>query len=122
MAQSTDSKFLHDWVIRNLTNKYEKMFTEINVNPGDEKNFEFNGKYPDAVFINYGQVMQIVEVETEDNVNKERVGYWKEMSELGAQLVILVPKETAKRMRDICFDSGLAAKVKIGTYDVEIKL
>ena len=122
MAQSTDSKFLHDWVIRNLTNKYEKMFTEINVNPGDEENFEFNGKYPDAVFVNYGQVMQIVEVETEDDVNKERVEYWKEMSELGAQLVILVPKESAKKMRDICFDSGLAAKVKIGTYDVEIKL
>ena len=122
MAQSTDSKFLHDWVIRNLTNKYEKMFTEINVNPGNEENFEFNGKYPDAVFVNYGQVMQIVEVETEDDVNKERVEYWKEMSELGAQLVILVPKESAKKMRDICFDSGLAAKVKIGTYDVEIKL
>ena len=74
------------------------------------------------MFVNYGQVMQIVEVETEDDVNKERVEYWKEMSELGAQLVILVPKESAKKMRDICFDSGLAAKVKIGTYDVEIKL
>ena len=122
MAQSTDNKFLHDWVIRNLTDKYKKLFTEINVNPGEEKNFEFNGKYPDAVFINYGQVMQIVEVETEDNINEERVGYWKEMSELGAQLVILVPKESAKRMRDICFDSGLVAKVKIGTYDVEIKM
>lgn len=121
MAQSTDDKFLHDWVIRNLTNKYSKLYTEINVNPGDEKNFEFNGKYPDAVFVNYGQVMQIVEVETGETVNEARIDYWKEMSDLGAQLVVLVPKQSQSIMRDLCWNSGLSAKVKIGTYDVEIK-
>lgn len=122
MADSTDNNFLHDWVIRTMAEKYEKLFTEININLGEEKNFEFNGKYPDAVFINYGQVMQIVEVETEDQVNEDRVDYWKEMSELGAQLVILVPKNSAKEMRDISFNSGLAAKVKIGTFDVDITI
>ena len=122
MAQLTDEQILHDWVIRNLTQKYSKMFTEINVNPGDEKNHEFNGKYPDAVFVNYGQVMQIVEVETPETINEKRIEYWKEMSSLGAQLVILVPKETEKKMRDICFSSGLAAKVKIGSYDVDIRM
>ena len=98
------------------------MFTEININPGEEQNFEFGGKYPDAVFINYGQVMQIVEVETSDTVNSERTEYWKEMAGLGAQLVVLVPKESEKLMRDRSFDSGLAAKVKIGTYGVDIKI
>jgi hypothetical protein len=44
------------------------------------------------------------------------------MSDLGAQLVILVPKESEKKMRNISFDSGLAAKVKIGTFDVVIKI
>ncbi|MGI9554208.1 MAG: hypothetical protein ACR2NC_04715 [Thermodesulfobacteriota bacterium] len=122
MAQSTDNSYLHDWVIRSLTNKYAKMFTEINVNPGEEKNFEFNGKYPDAVFVNYGQVMQIVEVETSDTVNEERIEHWKEIADLGAQLVILVPKESEKIMRDISFNSGLAAKVKIGTFGVDIKI
>ena len=122
MAQLTDEQILHDWVIRNITSKYAKMFTEININPGEEQNFEFNGKFPDAVFVNYGQVMQIVEVETPETVNEERIEYWKEMSSLGAQLIILVPKETEKKMRDICFDSGLAAKVKIGSYGVDIKM
>ena len=122
MADSTDNQFLHDWVIRSIAVKYEKLFTEININPGEEKNFEFNGKYPDAVFINYGQVMQIVEVETDDQVNEDRIDYWKEMSDLGAQLIILVPKDSAKRMRDISFNSGLAAKVKIGTFEVDIKI
>ena len=44
------------------------------------------------------------------------------MSELGAQLLILVPKSAEKEMRNLSFDSGLAAKVKIGTFDVDIKI
>ena len=122
MADSTDSKFLHDWVIRSISEKYSRLYTEIKINPGEEQNFEFKGTYPDAVFINYEQVIQIVEVETAEDVNKDRVDHWKKMSELGAQLLILVPKSSEKEMRNISFDSGLAAKVKIGTFDVDIKI
>ena len=122
MADSMDSQFLHDWVIRTIAGKYSRIYTDIQINPGDEQNFEFNGTYPDVVFINYEQVTQIVEVETADDVNNDRIDHWKSMSDLGAQLVILVPKESEKEMRNISFDSGLAAKVKIGTYDVDIKI
>ena len=120
MARSTDDKFLHDWVVRSLIKKYSRLYTEININSGDERNFELNGKYPDAVFMNYGQIMQIVEVETTETISEDRVDYWKCMSELGAQLVVLVPKESQGVMRDICWNSGLSAKVKIGTFDVNI--
>ena len=122
MADSTDSRFLHDWVIRSISDKYSRLYTEIKINPGDEQNYEFNGTYPDAVFINYEQVIQIVEVETAEDVNSGRVEHWKKMSDLGAQLLILVPKSSEKEMRNISFDSGLAAKVKIGTFDVDIKI
>ena len=122
MADSTDSSFLHDWVIRSISEKYSRLYTEIQINPGDEKNYEYNGTYPDAVFINYDQVIQIVEVETAEEVNKDRVEHWKNMSELGAQLLILVPKSSEKEIRNLSFDSGLAAKVKIGTFDVDIKI
>ncbi len=122
MADSTDSNFLHDWVIRSISEKYSRLYTKININPGEEQNFEFNGTYPDVVFINYEQVTQIVEVEMADNINEDRIEHWKKMSDLGAQLVILVPKESEKKMRNISFDSGLAAKVKIGTFDVDIKI
>ena len=121
MADSTDSNFLHDWVIRTISEKYSRLYTKININPGEEQNFEFNGTYPDVVFINYEQVIQIVEVEMADNINEDRIEHWKKMSDLDAQLVILVPKESEKKMRNISFDSGLAAKVKIGTFDVDIK-
>ncbi len=122
MADSTDSNFLHDWVIRTISEKYSRLYTEININPGEEQNFEFNGTYPDVVFINYEQVIQIVEVEMADNINEDRIEHWKKMSDLGAQLVIMVPKGSEKKMRNISFDSGLAAKVKIGTFDVDIKI
>lgn len=122
MADSTDNQFLHDWVIRTIAKKYSKLYTEININPGEEKIFEFNGSYPDAVFVNYGQVIQIVEVETVDTVNDDRLEHWKEFSELGAQLVVIVPKESEKKMRDLCWNSGLVAKVKIGSFDVDLKI
>jgi len=122
MADLTDSNFLHDWVVRTIAAKYSRIYTDIKINPGEEQNFEFNGTYPDVVFINYEQVTQILEIETSDNVNEERIEHWKKMSELGAQLVILVPKESEKKMRNLSFDSGLAAKVKIGTFDVDIKI
>ncbi len=122
MADSTDSNFLHDWVIRTISEKYSRLYTKININPGEEQNFEFNGTYPDVVFINYEQVTQIIEVEMADNINEDRIEHWKKMSDLGAQLVILVPKGSEKKMRNISFDSGLAAKVKIGTFDVDIKI
>ncbi len=122
MADSTDNNFLHDWVIRAIAEKYSKLYTEININPGEEKIFEFNGSYPDAVFVNYGQVIQIVEVETVDTVNDDRLEHWKEFSELGAQLVVIVPKESEKKMRDLCWNSGLIAKVKIGSFNVDLKI
>ena len=122
MADSTDRNFLHDWVIMTISEKYSRLYTKININPGEEQNFEFNGTYPDVVFINYEQVIQIVEVEMADNINEDRIEHWKKMSDLDAQLVILVPKGSEKKMRNISFDSGLAAKVKIGTFDVDIKI
>lgn len=122
MEASMDEKFLHDWVIRMLVKKYSRLYSEVNINPGDETNHEFNGFYPDVVFVNYGQVTQIVEVETEETITEERVSYWKEVSDQGAPLVVLVPKECQNQARDLCWKNGLAAKVKIGTFDVAINI
>ena len=120
MAVSTDEKFLHDWVVRMIEEKYSRLYSEVNINPGGEKSHEFNGFYPDVIFINYGQVVQIVEVETKNTVNEERVDYWKEVSDLGAQLVVLAPKDCQKELRDLCWNNGLSAKVKTGSFDVDI--
>ena len=122
MARSTDEQFLHDWVIRKVQEKYSKLYSEVNINPGGDKNYEYNGSYPDIVVVNYGQTVQIVEVETRETINNERAAKWKEMSELGVKLSLLVPKEMQKAARDICWKSGLVAKVNIGSFDVNLNI
>ena len=122
MEKSTDNQILHDWVIRSLVYKYSRVYSEVNINIGDEKNHEVNGYYPDAVFVNYGQIIQIVEVETKDTINEKRVEYWNDLMDTGYQLVILVPKDVQNEMRDLCWKNGLSAKLKIGTYDFSINI
>lgn len=122
MARSTDEQFLHDWVIRKVQEKYSKLYSEVHINPGDEKNYEHNGSYPDIVVINYGQTVQIVEVETTETINNERAAKWKNLSGLGVKLSLLVPKEMQSVARDICWKSGLVAKVNIGSFDVNLNI
>ena len=122
MARSTDEQFLHDWVIRKVHEKYSRMFSEVKINPGEEKNFAHKEMYPDAVIINYGQVVQIVEVETRETINADRVGKWKKLSGLGVKFSLLVPKELQGAARDICWKNGLAAKINIGSFDVMLNI
>lgn len=122
MARSKDEQFLHDWVIRKVKEKYSRIYKEVHTNPGEEKNFEFKGHYPDVIFVNYGQIVLIAEVETEETIGEEEVNEWKELSSLGVQLVLLVPKEVQNTARDICWKSGIAAKVKIGFFDVMLNI
>ncbi len=122
MARSTDEQFLHDWVIRKVHEKYSRLYSEVRVNPGEERNFEYKGKYPDIVLVNYGQVVQIVEVETRETINNDRVPKWKEFSELGVKFTLLAPKELQGHARDICWKNGLAAKVNLGSFEVLINI
>lgn len=122
MEVSSDEQFLHDWVIRQSREKFRRLYNEININPGDEKNAEFKGFYPDILLGSYGQVVQIIEVETRSTVDESRIDYWKKVSDLGVKLIILVPKELQNKLRDMCFKNGLAAKVNIGSFDVDIRI
>lgn len=122
MPRTTDEQFLHDWVIRNIKAHFGREYKDVHINPGDEKNYELNGLYPDAVFENYGQVVMVIEVETENTVNEQKAEQWKAMSELGAKLSVLVPADSQKAARDICWKNGLVAKINIGSYGVEFKL
>ncbi|MEQ9619414.1 MAG: hypothetical protein RIG61_09605 [Deltaproteobacteria bacterium] len=122
MARSTDEQFLHDWVIRKVHEKYSRLFSEVQVNPGEERNFAYKEMYPDAIIINYGQVVQIVEVETRETINADRVAKWKELSGLGVKFSLLVPREFQGDARDICWKNGLAAKVNIGNFEVMLNI
>lgn len=122
MEIPADERLLHDWVIRQVEAKYSGLHKEIRSNPGEEENFEFEGFFPDVILGSYGQVVQIVEVETESAINEERAAYWEKLSELSAQLVLLVPAELKTRAADLCWKAGLAGRVNIGTYEVSIRM
>lgn len=122
MGRSQDEQFLHDWVIRKIKDKYSMIYKEIHINPGREKNFKFKEYYPDVVFVNYGLPVLIAEVETHETINEEEVKEWKELSNLGVQLVLLVPKEMQNAARDICWKNGIAAKIKIVFFDVQLNI
>jgi hypothetical protein len=122
MGRSKDEQFLHDWVLRKIKEKYSRLYKEVHTNPGDEKNFELKGYYPDVVFVNYGQIVLIAEVETQETINEEEVKEWRELSNLGAQLVLLVPKEMQNVARDICWKNGIASKIKIGFFEVVLNI
>ena len=122
MARSTDEQFLHDWVIRKVHEKYSRQYSKVHINPGEEKNFEYNGSYPDIVFENYDQIVQIAEVETKETIDEQRLEKWKNLSELGVKLTLLVPQNMQNAARDICWKGGLVAKVNIGSFDVNLKI
>ena len=119
MARSDDEQFLHDWVIRKIKEKNGRSYTEVKINPGEEQNFELNGKYPDVVYVNHGQVVGIIEVDTKETVSEDSIGKWKALSELGAKLSLVVPKDQNKA-RDLVWKNGLVAKVDIKFFDVHL--
>lgn len=122
MARSKDEQFLHDWVIRKIYENYRRLYSEVNINPGDEKNYEVKGFYPDVVLVNHGQIVGIIEVETRETITETNTDKWKDMSGLSNKLTLLVPKELQNTARDIVWKNGLVAKVDIKFFDVQLNI
>ena len=116
--QTLSDELLNDLVIHLVHAKYSRIHKEVHINPGEEKNFEVQGLYPDIVFGGYGQVIQIIEVETEGNLNKERAARWEQFAKVGVPFTILVAKKDQRLLTDLLWKTGLMAKVKVATYDV----
>ncbi len=122
MARSKDEQFLHDWVIRKIKEKNRRIYSEVNINPADEQNFDINGKYPDVVLVNHGQVVNVIEVDTKETVSEDSIEKWKALSELGSKLTLIVPKEDQNKARDLVWKNGLVAKVDIKFFDVQLNI
>jgi hypothetical protein len=122
MARSKDEQFLHDWVIRKIKEKNSRIYSEVNINPAEEQNFELDGKYPDVVLVNHGQVVNVIEVDTKETVSEDSIEKWKALSELGSKLTLIVPKEDQNKARDLVWKNGLVAKVDIKFFDVQLNI
>ena len=121
MKIPSEQRFMHDLVIKQVEHNYSSLYKEIRTNPGGEHLCEFEGFFPDIILGSYGQVVQIIEVETEATIDEKRSEYWEQLSALSAQLVLLVPARSKAYVTDLCWKCGLAGKVNIGTFEISIR-
>ncbi|MBN2466919.1 MAG: hypothetical protein JXD19_02110, partial [Deltaproteobacteria bacterium] len=111
--RAVDEQLLHDLVVNEVQTKYSRIHKEVYVNSGEAKNREVKGTYPDIVFGGYGQITQIIEVETENTLTTERAAYWEQLAATGVQCTLLVPKKCQRLVTDLIWKTGLMAKVKV---------
>jgi len=116
--QSIDEQLIHDFIIYEVKEKYGKIHKEVYINPGQEKNFDVRGIFPDIAFGGYGHITHIVEVETTGSLNRDRAAHWEKLAGLGVPCTILVAKRDQRSVTDILWKTGLMAKVNVATYDV----
>lgn len=114
---SSKEHLSHDLIILQTRDFLLKKYKDVHINTGNQRNFEIKGFYPDIAAGGYGQITQIIEVETEDTLSPESAERWKKASETGIQTVVLVPKHSQKKLTDILWKSGLT-RVKTAMYEM----
>lgn len=117
-TSSVSEQMLHDLIIHAVEEKYSMIHKSVYINPGQEKNFDIQGIYPDIVFGGYGQIVQIIEVETESSLTKDRTAHWEKLAGLGVPFTILVAKKHQRTVTDLLWKSGLMAKARVATFDI----
>ena len=118
----TKEAFFHDWLVSYLQRRLARDYKEILANGTEEQQHEFNSHYPDLILANQGMVLAIMEVETEESITPQQAERWKELSGLGAKLILMVPNHTRPKVMDLVLQKGLAGKVGVGSYEITIKM
>ena len=112
----------HDIMLEYIKKELSRDYKEIGVNKQGEKKVAYKDHYPDMILGNYGMVLSLLELETEQSVSEERAERWKVLSKLGAKLIIMVPKNMKVKATDLIWKKGLMGKVSLGTYEINIKM
>ncbi|MCS7214885.1 MAG: hypothetical protein RMI30_04145 [Thermodesulfovibrio sp.] len=106
-------KFLKDFLIFQIKQKLDKIKQEIK---------RFDNPPPDLVILSYGIVIGYMDIVTEKEISSERINRWKELIYAKNKLIIIIPKEEKLKIMEILWKEGIAEKVSIGTYEVNISL
>ncbi|GAQ94384.1 hypothetical protein TAGGR_1564 [Thermodesulfovibrio aggregans] len=77
---------------------------------------------PDLKILSYGMVIGYIDIVTEKEIAPERINKWKELLSVGNKLTILLPKEEKLKITEILWKEGIAEKVSIGTYEINLFL
>lgn len=118
----TEAKLIHDIIVNSLKKRLSKEFSDIKINLYGEKNYPYRDLYPDLLISAHGMVISAIEVETEETLSEQKVNDWKRLIDSGIKLTVVVPKTEKVRLTDMLWRNGLAGRIGIGTYEININL
>jgi hypothetical protein len=113
---------LHDAIAEELNKKLKHLYRDIKINPFGERLHEFGGQYPDIILSEHGMVLAVVEIETENSITPDKISVWKSLADAGARLILMVPRSMKPKLASILWDSGIADKVALGSYEISINM
>ncbi len=117
-------KLIHDWLVTYLSQRLSRDYEDIEINLEGEKKAEFKGHYPDLILGNHGLVLAVMEVETEKSITSEKANEWSRIvgTGQGVKLIIMAPKALKAKIVELLWGKGIADKVAIGSYEINIKM
>lgn len=117
-------KLIHDWLVTYLSQRLSRDYKDIEINLEGEKKAEFKGHYPDLILGNHGLVLAVMEVETEKSITSEKANEWSRIvgTGQGVKLIIMAPKALKAKIVELLWGKGIADKVAIGSYEINIKM
>jgi hypothetical protein len=116
--RSPQEQAIHDKVLQDSAKSYLKVTSAQNIqtNESNAKNFEIEGKYPDVIIkLPTGEII-LEEVETESTVNEKAMEKWRELSNLGHELRVLVPLSRLDLAKGLA--SRLTIPVNVQAYEL----
>jgi hypothetical protein len=79
------SDLIHELILEHIRKRLSREYKEIKVNKTGEKQFDYQGHYPDMILGNHGMVLALLEVETSDTISEQQAENWKKLSSLGVR-------------------------------------
>ena len=122
MMETEDKNVIHDAIAEEVRKKLRHQYREIKLNPSGQRLHEFNGQYPDLILSEQGMVLALVEIETENSITPDKINIWKSLAGSGPRLILMAPKAMKARLASMLWDSGLAGKVALGSYEISINM
>jgi hypothetical protein len=113
---------LHNAILEEIKKRLRFQYKDIKINPLGEKTHEFKSFYPDMILSEQGMVLAVVEVETENSFTPDKIEAWKKLATSGARLILMVPKNLKAKITAALWDSGIATKVALGSYEININM
>lgn len=108
-----NEKLLHDLIVDYLKQKLSKEYKGIKVNPAGN---------PDLTLSNHGLILAVLEVETENSITPEKAEKWKDMTQAGFKLILMVPKSAKAKVIELLWQKGIADRVGVGSYEIAVNM